>query len=210
MNVPKNYISQEDAVTRLGISKAEANALDELDGKSGNGIRKDVFTEAQEALKSLQSLDVDEASEEDVKKAFLKIANLSGAAKAIARTIASKLGLDIYLINKNSTMNEEEMIEEFTSLSEIGGDISQFQDEILEYYTNKGSLEGFKFSKLPQGIRNIKINIDEVYDKQDNDQAILDSNGNATVKQVIDGILVEIHYTKNDQEFVFGEIHRDE
>lgn len=229
-------VKLNEAMSRLGISQSEAQALDSLDGKSDGKIQQSIFDEAKSAYDSAEKIDSNDDEGED--KAMRYIANLGSAGKAIARTIARKMGLEAYFFNKDVKLddmetlvtlakekgNEEAVAKQLESLEDniegLGesaviqedGEISEgdFIDEIKQYYEANGSLAGFKFTNVPEGVKILRLDVNDLYDKSSNDIVEIDENGNAVTREVIDGIQVEIHFQSDDNQYVLGGTIRNE
>lgn len=207
-------ITVNQLVQQLGISQAEANALDKLDGKQ-DGVLKDssVFGEANKLL------NMEKFENEDEAISFF--ARLSDVGKAIAKTLAVKLGIESYVYNneKGESVdieydNDDTVLitpsRNGTKVGE-GGNIAvigEIMESAKEYLDENGTLEGFKFSGLPQGVSKISINWEGIYDNVANDEVTIDAEGNGIIEKVIDGVLVEIRFTMNDKEYVVGSIER--
>lgn len=186
--------SINDAISKLGIYRSEADALDALDGKKDEKISKDIFTLAQEALKNAEA----EYSEDNKGKA-LDMTRWTNVAKCLGRTIAQKMGFEGFVHSSDENENIGEWLD-----NDKHEQIAELADEAVAYAIEHKTLEGFRFTGIPNGVTNIKISLDEYYGNSENDIVTFDNDGKAVVEKVIDGIAVEIHYTLNDTNYAIG------
>lgn len=192
-----NY-SINEAMSKLGIYKSEAAALDALDGKSDGKISQDIFTQAREALKNAEAFYSEDNSDESI-----DFSKWSDTAKCMARSIAQKMGLGGYMYSSNRNENIEAQMEDDT-IEEAHASIDELAGEAVDYIAKHKTLDGFKFTGVPNGVTNIKINVDDYYGDGDNDVVTFDADGNAVIEKVVDGISIEVHYTYKGTDYAIG------
>ncbi len=192
--------SVNDAMAKLGIYKSEAEALDAMDGKKDGKISKDIFTQAQEALTNAEAM----YSEDNADEA-LDMSKWSDVAKNMARTITQRMGIGAFIYSSNKSEDFQTKVDEDT-LESAHEDMNELAGEAADYIAEHKTLEGFKFKGVPNGVTNIKINVDDYYGNSENDVISFDSDGKAVVEKVIDGISIEIHYTYNGNDYAMGAV----
>ncbi len=188
------YFSVEQVIQRLGISKSEANALDAIDGKKDNKIQQDIFTQANEALQTAETIKQSGESVMDLSK-------LSNVAKCIAKTFARKMGLEAYFYSKEENFNSENITD---SEKDTHHTMLELTAMVTDYVREHKTLEGFKFKNAPTNISNLKVEIDDYFEDSNNNEIVFDKDGNGYVKKVIDGIAVELKYKLNNNDYSFG------
>ncbi len=190
--------SVNDAMSKLGIYKSEASALDALDGKKDGKISKDIFSKAEETLKNAEAL-----YSEDNDGESIDLSKWSDVAKSMARTITQRIGLSgfVYSNNKNENIGEQIDNDEHGPAHK---QMAEMAEQAADYIAEHKTLDGFKFTGVPKGITNIRINVDEYFGDGENDIVSFDSEGKAVIEKVVDGISIEIHYTYNGTDYAFG------
>ena len=190
--------SVNDAMAKLGIYKAEADALDALDGKKDGKIANDIFTQAEQALQNAEAM-----YSEDNEDGNIDLSKWSDVAKSMARTITQKMGLKGFIYSSNKSENLGEQIEDDT-YDPVHEQMDEMAAEAADYIAEHKSLKGFKFTGVPNGVTNIKINYDGYYGAGENDVVTFDEEGKAVVEKVIDGVSIEIHYTYKGSDYALG------
>lgn len=193
--------SINDAMSRLGIYKSEAQALDALDGIKDGKITKDIFTLAQETLANAEA-----QYSENNEGEMINLTKWSNAAKAMGKTIAQKMGFAGFIHSSNPNEDLEETVN-----SETHEQVMKLSEEATNYIKEHKNLEGFKFTGMPKGVTKLKLNVDDYYGNSENDVVTFDAEGNAVVEKVIDGVAVDIHYRANNTDYgIGGVVENDE
>ena len=192
--------SVNDAMAKLGIYKSEAEALDAMDGKKDGKISKDIFTQAQEALTNAEAMYSEDNADET-----LDMSKWSDVAKNMARTITQRMGIGAFIYSSNKSEDFQTKVDEDT-LESAHEDMNELAGEAADYIAEHKTLEGFKFKGVPNGVTNIKINVDDYYGNGENDVVSFDSDGKAVVEKVIDGIAFEIHYSYKGNDYAMGTV----
>ena len=187
--------SVNDAMSRLGIYKSEAEALDALDGKKDGKISKDIFAQAQEALNNAEVLKT-EGYEDEV----LNLSKFSKVAQSLGRTIAEKMGFGGFV----SSSNKNEDVESTMDGDDRHMQVLNLVSEATEYIKQHKTLDGFRFTGAPKDVKNIQLSVDNYYGNSENDVVTFDKDGKAVVEKVVDGIAIEIHYTVDDTDYALG------
>lgn len=187
--------SVDDAAAKLGIYKSEAKALDALDGKEDGKISQDIFTQAQETLKNAEA-----QYNEDNEGETINLSKFSKVAQALGRSVAQKMGFEAFV----SSSNQNEDVEETMSDNEKHDKVGDIVASAVKYIKEHKSLEGFKFTGIPKGVTNLRLDVDDYFGNGDNDIVTFDKDGKAVVEKVIDGISIEVHYTVDNTEYAAG------
>lgn len=192
--------SINDAMSKLGIYKSEAAALDALDGKSDGKISKDIFTQASEALAKAEA----EASKAEEKTGSgLDLSKWSDVAKSIARTLSLKMGYAGYVYTSNNNEGDETKVNNDNMDSAIDS-VSDLTGAALAYIQKHKTIDGFKFTGVPKDVTSLKITVDDYYFDGDNDVVKFDETGNAVIEKVVDGIAIEVHFKYKGDDYAFG------
>ena len=187
--------------SKLGITKDQFDVLDEMDNVKDGSISQDIWTKAKQLIA---------ANKDGTLKNYI-----SQQKSPNEQNLLVKLAKSLNLINKAEKKDYE--IDVSAAAGVYGGNVSGFNlcepnedlykegERALEFYREKGSLDGFELNhELVSAGYNVDIEIETLFDDSSNDKstAVLGSDGkySVEVKEVSDGHKIVIRYSKKDEE----------
>lgn len=199
---------------KLGLTLAQLNKLDAIDGAKDGKIAKSVFDTAAAIIGNDEEA-INAAKQNGEANLFEKVKKALREAGAVAEEATSDLATDEPPTKpaQGTDNADEPQLPEVLKMQEMA-------EAAIKYYEINGSMKGFTFTGFPLGIQSMDINTQLGFDDASNDTFTFTDDGQQVATRKADAFTLSIKFVFDGKSYtvnaesknveVFGETAREE